>query len=93
MKRKAALPYINLRKRKVEKDGFLYTYTLLCTEEITPIFSIAIDLLTPEGDATTATLSQPIYDGGRAALLFEILLKNLVTPIDLPYVMEDILDL
>jgi hypothetical protein len=93
MKRKQTPPYTDIRTRRVQKDGFLYTYTLLCTEEVCPIYSIGIRLLTPEHEETTATLAQPIFDGGRAAVLFETLSENLVTPIDLPYVIEDMLDL
>ena len=93
MKRKQAPTYTDIRKRSIERDGYRYTYTLLCSEEVCPIYSVRIRLLSSEGEETTATLAQPILDGGRAALLFEMLCENLVTPIDLAYVMEDMLDL
>ena len=92
MKRKHT-PYVDVRHRQIRKDGFVYTYTLLATEEVCPIYSIRIDLLCPDREKTTLTLAQPIYDGGRAAVLFDLLSEHLVTPIDLPYVMEDLLDL
>lgn len=86
--------FTDIRTQTREVDGYRYTYTLMCSHENEVVsYCIRIHLCTPEGEESATTFSEGLADGGRALLLFRLLVRELVTPIDLPYVIEDMYDL
>ena len=86
--------FTDIRTEVREIDGYRYTYTLMCTQDAQlSEYCIRIHLITPDGEETAATCSEGMADGGRALLFFRLLVRELVTPIDLPYILEDMRDL
>lgn len=86
--------FTDIRTEVREVDGYRYTYTLMFCEDMNATeYGIRIHLSTPEGEETAATCKDGLVDGGRALLFFRMLIRELVTPIDLPYVLEDMRDL
>lgn len=78
-----------------ECDGYFYTYRLLMSEsEATssfkiPLYSISVTMSGNGLDERHATTDKLFSDAGEAIDFFEKAVRNLVTPIDLPYVVED----
>ncbi len=84
-----------LLRRECRRDGdAVYEYELTRSTSTRvasyrlPLYSITVRL-TLDGKTTEASLNEVFADVGKATVLYEMLVKNLVTPIDLPYVMED----
>ena len=77
------------------KDGYIYSYTLNVAESASvasyklPLYSITVELTNPSGDKTRAQTKEIFADVGKAFSFFEKLVRNLATPIDLVYVVED----
>ena len=84
-----------LRKEERLDGGYLYRYTLSVTESgrvasyKLPLYSIAVELTTPEGEVTEAQTKEIFADAGKANSFFESLVEGLATPIDLAYIVED----
>lgn len=69
--------------------GNEYKYELIQSEADIPLYSIKIELKMITGSITKAESHGLIFDEGEAKMFFELLVDNLVTPINLPYVIED----
>ena len=75
--------------------GFFYKYELIESESQRvcsfrmPLYSIRIELRDPDGKESRAATKEIFADFGKAFSFFTRLVKNLVTPIDLPYIIED----
>ena len=84
-----------IRKVEREADGFSYTYELTCREanEVAafrlPLYSIHISLCDPDGYHRQSTAKDVFANLGKAESFFDKIVKNLATPIDLMYVLED----
>lgn len=83
-------------KETREADGIIYTYTLILHEDkkLTsigiPLYSISVDMISVEsGRHTSATTKELFADEQKAKLFFDKLVRNLATPIDLAYIVED----
>ena len=84
-----------LRNNKVTSDGFEYVYTLFENESDKvasyrlSLYSIKIEMTDSDGKYSYAEVNDVFCDVGKAILFYEMLIKNLATPIDLPYILED----
>ena len=83
-----------IKVTEVNSDGFTYKYSINQTESTRvasyriPLYSISIKLI--RGSEMTEAETKEIFsDLGKALSFFEKLVKNLATPIDLPYIVED----
>ena len=72
-----------------------YTYRLLMRESDAissfrlPLYSVDIEFSSAGGTRTHGEARDAFADPGRAVVFFDKLVRNLATPIDLPYVLED----
>lgn len=95
MKRKEKTIDTTIRTERREEDGNGYKYELLMRESSRvasygiPLYSISVEMTQSDGKITNAKTSDVFADAGKAIDFFEKLVNNLVTPIDLPYVVED----
>lgn len=84
-------------KREVrEVDGIIYTYTLTLhgdtrlTSIGIPLYSISVDMtVIKTGKHTNAHTRELFADEDKALSFFDKLVRNLATPIDLAYIVED----
>jgi len=83
-----------LRNDKVTDGGILYEYTLFSSESPRvasfklPLYSITVKM-TMDGEVTEGSVNDVFADLGKATLFYEKLVRNLATPIDLTYILED----
>ncbi len=76
-------------------DGICYTYELILREGMRtddwrlPLYSIKISMTDAEGKESQREAIDVFTDEARASEFFERLVRNLATPIDLGYVIED----
>ena len=84
-----------LRKEERSVDNSIYTYELILREgDATacwrmPLYSIRVKMRDTLGVCRTADAKDIFSDGVKAVSFFEKLVKNLATPIDLAYIVED----
>lgn len=89
----------NLKDKTIKEitrfdNGIIYRYILSETksEQVAsfnlPLYSIEI-IMTKDGETTKNRADEIFADVGKALSFFEKLAKNLATPIDLPYLIED----
>ena len=72
-------------------DGCLFSYRLcVCEEAHARRYTVTVRFSDGDGYATECEHALPFAEGGRARALFDRLVRALVTPIDLPYVLEDL---
>lgn len=83
-----------LREDTVLQDGLLYEYRLfkrismrVASYKI-PLYSVSVRL-TDGDEITESGLNDTFADIGKATVFYEQMVKHLVTPIDLPYILED----
>ena len=95
MKKKLKLIETEIGNRNIEDNGYIYSYTLIKRESKRvssfriPLYSIKIELTDPEGNKTEAQSDDLFSDLGKAIVFFDRLVRNLATPVDLAYVVED----
>ena len=56
---------------------------------MTGVQTCALPISDPEGDTTSAETRELFADIGKAVSFFDKLVRNLATPIDLAYIVED----
>lgn len=85
---------INEEKRML--DGIIYTYRLLLNEDFKfssfglPLYSIEVEMDDVKcGKATKARSGELFSEHEKAQAFFDKLVRNLATPIDLSYIIED----
>ena len=89
-----------LLERIVEKeercmDDFKYTYELILREGRRvadfrlPLYSIRVSMTDPKGNSSEKEVNDLFTNPDRAVEFFNKLVRNLATPIDLGYVVED----
>lgn len=82
------------RENRVE-DGSSYTYELTYREasEVAafrlPLYSVKVTMTTSDGRCREATARDIFSNRAKARDFFDMLVRNLATPIDLGYVVED----
>lgn len=95
MRRKERTTDTVIRTDTRESDGYRYRYELImkqgdgvATWRI-PLYSIKVHLTHPDGTCTSRDVRDVFADAGKALLFYEKVLRNLATPIDLIYALED----
>jgi hypothetical protein len=87
--------YNVVKKEKIVDEGFSYTYELLLREGVRtddfglPLYSIRISMTDSDGRNSQREATDVFADGAQATRFFDKLVRNLATPIDLGYVVED----
>ena len=83
-------------KETREADGIVYTYTLTLHEDkkLTsigiPLYSISVDMTVLATGRTTSAKTRELFsDEEKARAFLDKLIRNLATPIDLAYIVED----
>ena len=84
-----------LRKEERQSDGYKYSYELLVREGNStidfrmPLYSIKVNMIDSEGRSREADARDVFSSKKKAMAFFEKIVRNLATPIDLPYIIED----
>ena len=84
-----------IKSASLTSDDIKYTYTLSVniSNKVAsfrlPLYSIEVKMLMPDGKETRASAENAFADIGKALVFYDKALRNLVTPIDLAYVLED----
>ena len=80
------------------KDGYIYSYQLTMREGCStadwrmPLYSIKVDMTDSEGNKTSSDAKDIFSSLDKAIQLFDKIVRNLATPIDLAYIIEDELE-
>lgn len=86
-----------IREEHAKDGGAEYTYMLtmrrsnMVASYRMQLYSLTVRMTMPDGRQTEATASDAFSDARRAHRFFDLMLRELVTPIDLPYVLEDMI--
>ena len=78
-----------------ENEGYFYTYRLLMSESDDtasfkiPLYSVSVTMSGEDMEERCATTGRIFSDAAAAIDFYEKAVHNLVTPIDLPYIVED----
>ena len=84
-----------VKKEERSDGGFLYTYELIMREGMRvadwklPLYSVKVSMTDPEGQKSQREATDVFKNRERAVDFFDRLVRNLATPIDLGYVVED----
>lgn len=84
-----------MREEERREGGYSYKYTLSVCESVSvasyklPLYSITVALTDAEGNTTCGDTREIFADLGKANSFFDKLVRNLATPINLAYVVED----
>ena len=95
MRNKIKTKDTEIRREVRESEGCVYTYRLVMRESTQtasygiPLYSVVIEMTEDDGDESSASVDDVFADAGRAIVFFEKLVRNLATPIDLAYILED----
>ncbi len=83
-----------IREEAANRAGYFFRYSLFeekhfMTDTRAVRYSVRIDLKTPDGKESFAITENYCYDAGRALAFYDLLVRNLATPKNLPYISED----
>ena len=84
-----------IRTETREAEGAHYKYELIMRKSTRivcfklPLYSIKIEMTDKDGEFTKSETGELFSDVGKAISFFDRVVKYLVTPIDLAYVVED----
>ena len=84
-----------IRREARTADGCEYVYELsvrvsrMVASFTLPLYSVAVSMKAEGEESTYYRVNDIFSDLGKATKFFELLVENLATPIDLPYVLED----
>ena len=87
--------YNLVKKEEKSEDGYSYTYELLVRRGVRtadfglPLYSIKISMTDPSGHRSEREATDVFSSSDEAVRFFDRLVRNLATPIDLCYVVED----
>lgn len=82
-------------KEERRQDDYLYTYELILREGKRtadwrlPLYSVKVSMTDPNGRSSQREVNDVFINRERAMEFFDKLVRNLATPIDLGYVVED----
>ena len=84
---------IRNEERHDEKNSYRYELLMSRGSDVAsfriPLYSIKVSMTDSEGNDTSAEVSDVFADAGKAILFYEKIVRNLATPIDLAYILED----
>jgi len=84
-----------IRKEVAQDSNNTYSYELIMKESHKlsgfrlPLYTIRVGFTDENGNTSNAEVSEMFADPGKAILFFEKLVRNLATPIDTAYILED----
>ncbi len=84
-----------IRRERKEEGDFSYTYDLIMKESDRTtsyrisLYTIRVTLTDSEGIRTEAEVRDAFADFGRAVLFYDKIVRNLCTPVNLCYILED----
>lgn len=84
-----------VKKEEISDGGFLYTYELILREGKRtadwrlPLYSVKVSMEGEDGHRTQREATDVFMNKEKAVSFFDKLVRNLATPIDLGYVVED----
>ena len=84
-----------IRTNTVLSDGNEYRYSLYSRESARvasyriPLYSISVEMTDENGNETNATIGDVFSDVGKAIIFYDRIVRHLVTPLNLPYILED----
>ena len=84
-----------IRREIIGDENNTYSYELLLKEckqtsaYRIPLYSIKVSFTDENGNSSEAEAKELFADSGKAILFFEKLVRNLATPIDTAYILED----
>ena len=87
--------YNLVKKEEKSEDGYSYTYELLVRRGVRtadfglPLYSIKISMTDTSGNRSEREATDVFSSSDEAVRFFDRLVRNLATPIDLCYVVED----
>ena len=87
--------YNVIKKEEIADGGYSYTYELLLRRGVRtadfglPLYSIKISMTDPSGNTSQREANDVFANSNQATQFFDKLVRNLATPIDLCYVVED----
>ncbi len=80
-------------KRDSEDNSYRYELIMKESRGVAswriPLYSIKVNMTDSAGNDTSADTKDIFADAGKAILFYEKLVRNLATPIDLAYILED----
>ena len=95
MSKKQNIKETVIKSDKVTYGAAVYSYSLIMRESRRvasyriPLYSVRIELITEEGEHTSNEAKDVFADIGKALVFYDMLVDNLVTPLNLPYILED----
>ena len=84
-----------IKRDEREEGGCSFVYELSVSESRRissfriPLYSVSVNMTNEDGERTSSRADDAFADAGRAIVFYDKLVKNLATPIDLVYVLED----
>ena len=84
-----------IRREECREDGYTYSYELIMKESgrvasyRIPLYSVRVKMTDRDGIESESEIKDAFADAGRAIVFFEKVVRNLATPIDLAYILED----
>ena len=84
-----------IRRELLSEGGNEYEYTLSMREsEMTasyclPLYSVGVKMRRSDGELSEATIEDAFRSAEAAFRFFNLIVENVATPIDLPFVFED----
>ena len=88
---------INIRCKTRTENGYEYKYVLYASQKqksqgfCLQCYSIYVEMLRDGEKISSCEISDVFTDIQKATAFFNVAFKNLVTPIELPYVFEDMI--
>jgi hypothetical protein len=89
MRRKTKAAQETVRETILASGGYTYKYTLSVGKDTCPIYSLKIVMRSIDGEVRSNSASVSMSDGGRAIAFYNKLVRNLATPSNLQYCIED----
>jgi hypothetical protein len=78
-----------IRETIVASGGYTYKYTLSTSKEKNATYSLKVVMKGDGGEVRSNTASVVMSDGGHAIAFYNKLVRNLATPSNLQYCIED----
>ena len=84
---------IRKEERRDETHSYRYELCMCRGSDVAsfriPLYSIKISMIDAHGNDTFAEVRDVFADAGKAIMFYEKIVRNLATPIDLAYILED----
>lgn len=95
MGKRTEIKEILMKSDRILNEGAVYTYSLFVRESNKvasyriPLYSVTVSMIDSDGNETFAEARDSFSDVGKALVFYERMVEHLVTPLNLPYILED----